>query len=224
MNTEKLRLKHTIPAIILLATIMLLILQSTSVSAQTNYGDTNAEVYPVTLTAQQVVALTKITITQPTVMQSVSMFMQYSGSDGSQCIKFGIYADNGTQYGPIGERLVAATVNGYCLGVGNYGPGWITWKLYPTDFLTINSPGVYWLCTLALQSYGTIFHYSYTGAYGGQGYYNYGYGSYSFPASYTLGFPPTIGFGANTQYQNYPNYDRYITNSTAPYSFFMSSP
>jgi hypothetical protein len=220
---DKLRLKHTIPAIILLATIGLLVLQSSSVSAQTNYGDTNAEVYPTTLVSQYVFALTKITITQPTVMQSVSMFMQYSGSDGSQCIKFGIYADNGTQYGPIGERLVAATVNGYCLGVGNYGPGWITWKLYPTDYLTINEPGVYWLCVLAEQAYGTIFHYSYTGAFGGQYYYNYGYNSYSFPASYVLGFPPTAGFGANTPYSTYASYDRYNTNSTAPYSFFMSS-
>ncbi len=139
-------------------------------------------------------ALTKITITQPTVLQSVSMFMQYLGSDGSQCIKFGIYADNGTQYGPIGEQLVAATVKGYCLGVGNYGPGWVTWNLSPSDFLTINSPGVYWLCTLAEQSYGTIFHYSYTGAYGGQWYYNYGYSSYSFPASYHSGFPTNHRF------------------------------
>lgn len=218
MNSSK--LKRTLPAVLILATIIMLILQSSSVFAATNYGDTNAEVYPVTLTSQQVVALTKITISQPTVMQSVSMFMQYVGSDGSQCIKFGIYADNGTAFGPIGEHLVAATTNGYCLGVGNYGPGWITWKLSPSDYLTINSPGVYWLCTLALQSYGTIFHYSYTGSYGGQAYYTYGYSSFSFPASYTLGFPSAIG--SNTPYQTFPNYDRYLTNSTAPYSFFMS--
>jgi hypothetical protein len=220
----KLRLKHTIPAIVLLAIIMLLVVQSSHVSAQTNYGDTNVEVYPVTLTSQQVVALTKITVTQPTTFQSVSLYLQYYGSDGSQCIKFGIYADNnGTKSGPIGEQLVAATTNGYCIPVVNSNGAWQTWNLLPSDYLTINSPGVYWLCTLALQSYGTIFHFSYTGAYGGQGYYNYGYSSYSFAASYTLGFPPSVGFGTNTQYQNFPNYDRYLTNTTAPYSFYMST-
>jgi hypothetical protein len=215
--------RQGVAALLILAAIMLITSQSVTVHAVTNYGDTNVEIIQSTLVQQYVVALTKIYVTHPTVMQSVSLYLQYTGSDGSQCLKFGIYADDGSGT-PLGQRLVAATQSGYCfLVTQNWGPAWETWQLAPYDYLNITSPGVYWLCTLALQAYGTIYHYSYTGSYGGQYLYSYGYYSYSFPASYTLGFP-----GVDFPQVDYPpaNFARAanftIVDNNAPFSFFMS--
>lgn len=173
--------------------------------------------------------MTKITVTQPTTIQSVSMYLQYSGSDGSQCLKFGIYADNGGAYGqsnPLNEPLIAATHNGYCFKTGDFGPAWETWSLQASDYLTISSAGVYWLAVLPKQSYGLIYRFTYTGAYPGQFLYNYGYFMYGFPASYALGFP-TINFGANPyQYGSgnliLPYNSENVGEYNAPYSFYMT--
>jgi hypothetical protein len=191
-------------------------------------GDTNVE--PVTTTlgpANYVMALTKITVTQPTTIRSVSIYLQYTGSDGSQCIKFGIYGDNGASYGqssPINESLIAATVNGYCFQAGDFGPAWETWTLLPWDTLTISTPGTYWLTTLTKEGYGNAYHFTYTGAYGGQFLYKYGYFYYGFPASFTLGYPPTI-FG-NMTYSNanliQPFNQFNIGEYNAPFSFYVT--
>jgi hypothetical protein len=201
---------------------------SSPVYATSVLGDSNIEVSTSTLTSQYVMALTKFTVTRPTTIFSVSLFLQYDGSDGSQCIKFGIYADNGGTYGqsnPLGQPLAAATQNGYCLRTGNFGPTWETWALLPGDYMTINEAGTYWLCTLALQGYGTIYHFTYTGAYGGQFLYQYGYFYYGFPASYALGFPPTV-FG-NTTYTDgqgliLPFNSANIGEYNAPFSFYAT--
>ena len=192
----RLTFRHNVPILILfVACVSLVTVQPVTVFASINYGDMTVEPLSSTLVSQFVAALTKITVDKLIVMKSVSLLLQYTGSDGSQCIKFGIYKDNGSG-SPIGEPLVASTHNGYCLRVGTWGPDWETWQLVPSDYLTISTPGVYWLCTLADQAYGTIYHFTYTGVYGGQSYYNYGYSSYSFPVSYALGFP-TIPFPSN---------------------------
>jgi len=191
------------------------------------YGDTNVEVATTNLLDNYVDALTKIVVTQPTVITSVSMYIQYSGSDGSQCIKFGIYRDNGgswAQSNPIGEPLVAATATAYCLLVGNFGPAWETWPLLPSDQMFVD-PGTYWLATLASQDFGTIYHFTYTGAYGGQYLYNYGYFNYAFPASFALGFPPTTF--ANTTYTGgqgaiLPFNPNNIGEYNAPFSFYVT--
>ena len=199
-----------------------------SVLGDTVLGDTNVE--PVTTTlgpANYVMALTKITVTQATTIRSVSLYLQYSGSDGSQCIKFGIYGDNGAAYGqssPMNQPLIAATTNGYCFQFGDFGPAWETWALLPWDTLTVSTPGTYWLTALAKEDYGTVYHFTYTGAYGGQFLYKYGYFYYGFPASYTLGYPPTI-FG-NTTYSNanliLPFNAENIGDYDAPFSFFAT--
>ena len=167
------------------------------------FGDQNIEQWTSTIGGDIVQAYTQITVSKPTVIQSISMFLQYSGSDGSQCMKFGIYLDNGSG-SPAGQPLVAATQREYCLhGSGSWGPAWQTWNLNPLDYLTINSPGDYWLCTLAKQTYGSIYHYAYTGAYD----YTYGYASYYFSNPYYLGFPQyfstTPGWEANGPYSFY---------------------
>ena len=199
-----------------------------SVLGATVLGDANVE--PVTTTlgpANFVMALTKITVTHPTTINSVSMFLQYTGSDGSQCVKFGIYGDDGGPYGqssPMYQPLIAATTSGYCFNLGDFGPAWETWTLLPWDTLTINTPGTYWLTTLAKEGYGTVYHFTYTGAYGGQFLYKYGYFYYGFPASYTLGYPPTI-FG-NTTYSNsnliLPFNSQNIGEYDAPFSFYAT--
>ena len=151
MNARELR-RRGVAVLLILAAVTLIASQSAAVFASTNYGDTDIEPITSTLMQQYVVALTKITVSHPTVMQSVSLYMRYTGSDGSQCIKFGIYADNGNG-SPCGQKLVAATQNGYCFQVTEtYGPAWETWQLAPSDYLTISTPGVYWLCTLANQA------------------------------------------------------------------------
>jgi hypothetical protein len=208
-----------------LAAIITLTAPFVSVYAAVNYGDTNIELATTNLLDNYVDALNKITVTQPTTITSISMYLQYTGSDGSQCIKFGIYGDNGGSYGqssPLYQPLVATTSQGYCLQVGDFGPAWETWTLLPSDEMVV-SPGTYWLTTLAKQDFGTIYHYTYTGAFGGQSFYNYGYFNYAFPASYALGFPPTV-FG-NTTYGNYlivPHNPNDTGAYNAPYSFYVT--
>jgi len=209
--------------LLFLAAIAVLTTPFIPVYATAIYGDTNVEPVTSTFNAQYVEALTKITVTQPTVIQSVSMYLQYTGSDGSQCLKFGIYADNGGAYGqssPLNEPLIAATHNGYCFVTGNFGPAWETWTLQPSDYLTV-SKGVYWLAVLPKQSYGLISRFTYTGLFPGQYLYNYGYFMYGFPASYALGFPPTV-FAPLTGNVIAPFNSGNIGEYNAPYSFYVA--
>jgi hypothetical protein len=124
----------------------------------------------------------------------------------------------------MNEPLIASTKNGYCFVVGNFGPGWETWALQPSDYITIPA-GVYWLAVLPEQSYGLIYHFTYTGIYPGQYLYNYGYFMYGFPASYALGFPPTV-FGATPYgYGGYlilPFNSGNVGEYNAPYSFYVT--
>lgn len=171
----------------------------------TNYGDQNIEQWAGTIGGDLVQAYTEVTISEPTVIQSVSMYLQYAGSDGSQCMYFGIYEDNGSG-SPAGQQLVASTQRAYCLrGSGSWGPAWQTWKLASSDYLTIKTPGDYWLCTLAKQKYGSIYHYANTGDYD----YNYGYANYFFASAYSNGFPQY--FSTNPAWE-----------SNAPYSFYVT--
>ena len=225
--------KRSVAILLVLAAFALLASQSVAASTVSNYGDTNIEALTSTLQQQYVVAMTRIVVTHPTVMQSVSLYLQYQGSDGSQCLKFGIYADAGYGNGPLGSGLVGATQNGYCFQITeSWGPAWETWQLVPSDYLTINTPGVYWLCILASEAYGTIYHYTYTGAYGGEFLYNYAYYSYYFPASYALGFPQ-INFPQGSYAQSTPlpsvtgphypaplNFT--VSEFNAPFSFYMT--
>jgi hypothetical protein len=238
------KLQSSILALLFL-TGSILMLMAPAVFGATLLGDTNIEPVGVTFQAQYVEALTKITVTQPTTIQSVSMYIQYGGSgsvggsgplDGLQCLKFGIYTDNGAAYGqssPLNEPLIAATQNGYCFGYGNFGPAWETWKLQSSDYLTISQAGTYWLAVLPKQNYGTIYRFTYTGlypysaTYPGQSLYNYGYYVYGFPASYALGFPP-VPFGAFTLsgYLIVPKSSAfeygYLGDYNAPYSFYAT--
>jgi len=219
--------KYVVLALLSLAAIIALTAPFVSAYTLVTYGDTNIEPATTNLLDNYVDALTKITVTQPTTITSVSMYLQYTGSDGSQCIKFGIYRDNGGSWGqssPLNEPLVAATHYGYCLLVGDFGPAWETWPLLPPDLMVIG-PGTYWLATLASQDFGTILHFTYTGAYGGQYLYNYGYFNYAFPASYALGFPPAV-FG-NATYTNgggniMPFNPANIGEYNTPFSFYVT--
>jgi hypothetical protein len=172
------------------------------------FGDQNVEQYAGTIGGNLVQAYTLISVGRPVVIQSVSMYMQYSGSDGSQCILFGIYQDNGSG-SPAGQPLVAYTRNAYCLrGSGSWGPTWQTWNLKPSDYLKLTTPGDYWLCTLASQTYGTIYHYAYTGA----SYdFTYGYANYFFPSPFSTGFPTTFSSAQGIGWE-----------SNAPYSFYVT--
>jgi len=208
---------------------------SMPVFGQVVLGDTNVEPVATGLNAQYVEALTKIAVNQSFVIHSVSMYLQYgqygidtAGSGESQCLKFGVYGDNGASYGlssPIGEPLIAATQNGYCFAAGIFGPGWETWALQPSDYLTIPKAGVYWLAVLPEYSYGNIYHFTYTGLTPGQYLYSYGYFMYAFPASYALGFPPTP-FGVNPYgYNNnfvLPFNSQNVGEYNAPYSFYVT--
>jgi len=227
LNVTVPKLTYIVLTIVSLAVVLALTAPFISASVIVTYGDTNIEPATTNLLDNYVDALTKITVTQPTTITSVSMYLQYTGSDGSQCIKFGIYKDNGASWGqssPLNQSLVAATHYGYCLLVGNFGPGWETWPLLPSDFIVLG-PGTYWLATLASQDFGTIYHFTYTGAYGGQYLYNYGYFNYAFPASYALGFPPTV-FG-NATYTNgdgniMPFNPANVGEYDAPFSFYVT--
>jgi len=151
----------------------------------TSYGDTNVEQWSSTIGGNIVQAYLMFTVPTPLLIQFVSMYTQYSGSDGSQCMRFGIYLDNGNG-SPAGEPLVAATLNVYCLhGAVTWGPGWETWRLHPIDFLNITQPGTYWLAVLASQTYGSVYHYAYSSSYD----YTYGYATYFFPSTFSAGFP-----------------------------------
>jgi hypothetical protein len=176
---------------------------------ETRYGDQNIEQWAGTIGGDLVQAYAKITISGPIVIQSVSIYLQYAGSDGSQCMKFGIYKDDGSG-SPAGQSLVAATQNGYCLhGSASWGPAWETWNLLSSDYLTISEPGDYWLCTLAKQTYGSIYHYAYTGDYD----YNYGYANYFFAAPYLDGFPTT--FSSSPAWEGNAPYSFYVTGVPA---------
>jgi len=207
--------------------VLLAFTVSSPVTAYTILGDSNVEPATSTLVSQYIMALTKFTVTHSTTIQSISLFLQYTGSDGNQCIKFGVYGDNGAQYGqssPLNQPLIAATHYGYCFLTGNFGPAWETWVLLPGDSMTL-AAGTYWLCTLASEAYGTIYHFTYTGAYGGQFLYQYGYFYYGFPASFVLGYPPTV-FG-NTTYTDgqgliLPFNSANIGEYDAPFSFFAT--
>jgi len=180
----------------------------TFAASSVRFGDQNVEPYAGTIGGDLVQAYTLVTISKPTVIQSFSMFMTYAGSDGSQCMLFGIYQDNGSG-SPAGQPLVAYTRNAYCLhGSGSWGPAWQTWNLRPSDYLIINTPGDYWLCTLAQQTYGSIYHYAYTGtSYD----YTYGYANYYFSSPFGNGFPTTFSSAQGIGWE-----------SNAPYSFYMT--
>jgi hypothetical protein len=191
------------------ATLLIILILGQLIATQTfgvvsgRYGDQNIEQWPGIIGGDMVQAYVLITVDRPIVIQSISMYLQYSGSDSSQCIKFGIYKDNGSG-SPAGQALVAATQNGYCLrGTASWGPAWQTWKLRPSDYLTINASGDYWLCTLAKQTYGSIYHYAYAQSYD----YTYGYANYFFVSPYDQGFPTT--------FSSIPAWE-----SNAPYSFY----
>lgn len=219
--------QYVVFTLLYLAAMIALTAPLASAYAQVTYGDTNIELSTTNLLDNYVDALTKIVVTQPTTITSVSMYLQYAGSDGSQCIKFGIYRDSGGSWGqsnPLNQSLVAATHYGYCFLLGDFGPAWETWLLLPSDYMVVG-PGTYWLATLASQDFGTIYHFTYTGAYGGQYLYNYGYFNYAFPASYALGFPPTV-FG-NTTYTNgegniLPFNPTNVGEYDAPFSFYVT--
>jgi hypothetical protein len=187
------------------------------------YGDHSVELTADSITANTVEALLKITVTQPIIIKSVSIYLRYTGSDGSQCIKFGIYRD-----GPFGslnpkdQPLVAATQNGYCLQASTaWGPAWQNWTLAPSDYLTIKTPGTYWLSLLAKYSYGTIYHYSTTRVCDPyylnapcNSYYDwtYGYYNYAFYSPYSQGFPGNFISTAMTEQ----------SQSNAPYSLYVT--
>jgi len=167
------------------------------------YGDQNVEQWAGQIGGNLVQAYVLFTVPGPVVIQSVSMYLQYSGSDGSQCMLFGIYEDNGNG-SPAGQPLVASTKGSYCLrGSASWGPAWQTWRLRPGDNLTIIAAGSYWLATLASQTCGSIYHYAYSEAYD----YTYGYADYFFPAPYSQGFPTvfssTPGWEGNAPYSMY---------------------
>ncbi len=170
-----------------------------------SYGDTNVEQWSSTIGGNIVQAYLMFTTPTPLVVQFVTMYVQYSGSDGTQCMRFGIYLDNGNG-SPAGEPLIAATLNSYCLhGSVSWGPDWETWRLHPIDFLNITQPGTYWLAVLASQTFGNVYHYAYSSSYD----YTYGYATYFFPASYSQGFP--------TIFSTTPAWE-----GNGPYSIFVS--
>jgi len=170
-----------------------------------SYGDTNVEQWSSTIGGNFVQAYLMFWTPTPLLILSVSMYVQYSGSDGSQCMRFGVYLDNGNG-SPAGEPLVAATWNAYCLhGSASWGPGWETWRLRPGDFLNLTQPGTYWLAVLASQTYGNVYHYAYSSSYD----YTYGYATYFFPTSFDQGFP-TI-FSTSPTWEGNGPYSIYVT-------------
>ena len=174
-------------------------------ASTTTYGDTNIEQWTSTIGGNLVQAYVTFTVPGPVVIQSISMYVQYSGSDGSQCMFFVIYQDNGSG-SPAGQPLVASTRNAYCLhGSVIWGPAWQTWTLRHDDNLTIPAAGTYWLATLAAQTYGSIYHYAYSSSYD----YTYGYATYFFVAPYSQGFPST--FSSNPAWEGNGPYSIYVT-------------
>jgi len=170
-----------------------------------NFGDQNVEQWSSTIGANMVQAFTMFTVPGPIMIQYVSMYMQYAGSDGSQCMLFGIYQDNGSG-SPAGRPLVASTKNSYCLhGSASWGPAWETWKLRTNDTLSISNAGTYWLAILAPETYGSVYHYAYSSSYD----YSYGYASYFFYSPYSSGFP--ANFTSSPTYEGNGPYSAYVT-------------
>ena len=176
----------------------------TTAGTVANYGDQNVEQWAGTIGGNIVQAYLMFTVPGPAIIRSVSMYVQYSGSDGSQCMAFGVYLDNGNG-SPAGQPLVAATRNSYCLhGAVTWGPAWETWKLQ-YDALALPAAGTYWLAVLAPQMYGNIYHYAYGSTYD----YTYGYATYYFAAPYSWGFPTY--FSSNPTSEGNGPYSMYVT-------------
>jgi len=174
-----------------------------------NFGDQNIEQWTGTISANIVQAYTMITIPGPIAIQSVSIYTQYSGSDGTQCFLFGVYADNGSG-SPAGQPLVASTKTAYCLhGSVNWGPAWETWRLRPFDIMVLPTAGSYWLAILASQTFGSIYHYAYSSSYD----YTYGYADYFFVAPFSTGFPAV--FTSTPAWEGNGPYSFYVTGVAA---------
>jgi len=195
----------TIVYLIMLIALAVTILPQTFASTIANYGDQNIEQWSSTIGGNMVQAYVMFTVPGPAVIQYISMYTQYTGSDGTQCMLFGIYQDNGSG-SPAGQPLVASTKTSYCLhGSASWGPGWETWKLRTNDTLTIPAGGDYWLATLAAQTYGSIYHYAYSSSYD----YTYGYATYFFTTPYSLGFPTF--FSSTPAWEGNGPYSIYVT-------------
>jgi len=195
----------TIVYLILLIALIVTLVPQTFAATSMNFGDQNVEQWTSTIGGSIVQAYVMFSVPGPVVIQSVSMYVQYSGSDGSQCMKFGIYQDNGNG-SPAGQTLVASTTFSYCLhGSASWGPAWETWKLRPNDTLSIQAAGDYWLATLASQTYGSVYHYAYSSSYD----YTYGYATYFFATPYSQGFPTT--FSSNPAWESNGPYSAYVT-------------
>jgi len=195
----------TIVYLILLIALAVTLLPQSFASTITNYGDQNVEQWSSTIGGNMVQAYVMFTVPGPTVIRSISMYVQYSGSDGSQCMWFGIYQDDGSG-SPAGQPLVASTKTTYCLhGSASWGPAWETWTLRPNDTLSIPATGDYWLATLAAQTYGNIYHYAYSSSYD----YTYGYATYFFTTPYSLGFPTY--FSTSPAWEGNGPYSIYVT-------------
>jgi len=199
---------------LILYLILLIVLAATAIIPQTfastvaNYGDQNVEQWAGTIGANTVQAYLMFSVPGPVVIQSVSMYITYSGSDGSQCMRFGVYEDNGNG-SPAGEPLVASTTGTYCLhGSVSWGPAWETWNLHPSDYLTLNATGTYWLAVLAPYSFGSVYHYAYSSSYD----YTYGYATYFFGAQFSQGFP-TI-FSSTPAWEGNGPYSIYVTTTS----------
>ena len=150
-----------------------------------------------------------ITVPGPVAIQSVSLYLQYAGSDGTQCMLFGVYQDNGSG-SPAGQPLVVSTKNAYCLhGSASWGPAGETWRLRANDTLNLSAAGSYWLAILASQTYGSIYHYAYSSSYD----YTYGYANYFFASPYSTGFPTT--FSSNPAWEGNAPYSFYVTAVSA---------
>jgi len=191
---------------LLIAMSATLLVSQTFALSVSYYGDQNIEQWSSTIGSNAVQAYLTFTVPGPVVIQAVSMYVQYSWSDGSQCMLFGIYQDNGNG-SPAGQPLVASTHTSYCFHVAiMWGPAWETWKLRPGDYLTINAAGTYWLAVMAGQAFGNIYHYAYSSSYD----YTYGYSTYFFFTPYQWGFPPV--------YSNAPTWE-----SNGPYSIYVTA-
>jgi hypothetical protein len=203
--TTRSRASFVIYLILLIALSLTLTIPGTFAATVTTYGDQNIEQWTGTIGGNIVQAYMLFTVPGPTVILSVSMYLQYSGSDGSQCMRFGIYQDNGNG-SPAGQPLIASTQNSYCLhGSVTWGPAWETWRLRRDDNLTLNAAGSYWLATLAPQTYGTIYHYAYSEDYD----YTYGYADYFFASPYSQGFPTV--FSSTPAWEGNGPYSIYVT-------------
>jgi len=198
----------TIIYLILLIALAVTLLPQTFAQSIASYGDQNVEQWSSTIGGNMVQAYVMFSVSGPAVIRSVSMYVQYSGSDGSQCMWFGIYQDDGSG-SPAGQPLVASTKTTYCLhGSASWGPAWETWTLRPNDTLSIPAAGDYWLATLASQTYGSIYHYAYSSSYD----YTYGYATYFFTTPYSLGFPAY--FSSSPAWEGNGPYSIYVTASS----------